>query len=456
MIHLFKFRDLNIVTDRESGAVHIVSGTVYDMLQESIGIEASTEHRAEPATAEELSEARVEIDELIQDGLLFAEPLPEEFVSPENREPVIKAMCLHIAHDCNMRCDYCFAGTGEYSGERSMLSAETGRNAIDFLLTHSGNRKNLEIDFFGGEPLMNFGVVRELVRYGRERESDFGKNIRFTITTNGLLLDDENTTFINEYMDNVILSIDGRPEVNDRLRHTVSGGGTYEHIIEKLLKFAKQREAAGKLYYVRGTYTAYNKDFVKDIEHLAALGFKNISVEPVVAPSEKSYALTDDDLPELLFEYGRLTDLMIERETNGEPLSFFHFNIDLSQGPCIYKRAAGCGAGTEYVAIAADGDIYPCHQFVGEPAYLLGNVNDAGIADGGTPFENRLFETFNRAHIYRKPACRECWAGYWCSGGCHANAIHLNDDILQPYEIGCVLEKARLEYAIGLAAQRDT
>jgi uncharacterized protein len=345
-----------------------------------------------------------------------------------------------------MRCAYCFAGTGEYSGERSLLSAETGRNAIDFLLEHSASRRNLEIDFFGGEPLMNFGVVKELVRYGRERERDCGKRIRFTITTNGLLLNDENTAFINEHMDNVILSIDGRPEVNDRMRRTTGGGGTYGHIIGKLLKFAEERRDAGKLYYVRGTYTAYNRDFTEDIAHLASLGFGNISVEPVVAPEEEDYALTEADIPELLAEYDRLADLMIESEKSGRPLSFFHFNIDLSQGPCVFKRAAGCGAGTEYVAVAANGDLYPCHQFVGEPAYLLGNVNEVN------GFENRLFEAFNTAHIYRKPACRACWAKYWCSGGCHANAVHMNGDILRPYELGCVLERKRLECAIGLAA----
>jgi uncharacterized protein len=444
MIHLFTFRNLNIVTDTESGAVHVVSGTVYDMLSGGGAVGAPE------ADVAEAREARAEIDELVREGLLFAEPVPEELVSPERREPVIKAMCLHIAHDCNMRCAYCFAGTGEYSGERSLLSAETGRSAIDFLLERSGNRKNLEIDFFGGEPLMNFGVVKELVRYGREREREFGKHIRFTLTTNGLLLDDEITAFLNEHMDNVILSVDGRPEVNDRVRRTVSGDGTYEHIIGKLLKFAKEREKSGKLHYVRGTYTAYNKDFSRDVAHLAALGFGNISVEPVVAPAGEAYALTEADIPELCAEYDRLTDLITESEKSGEPLSFFHYNIDLSQGPCVFKRAAGCGAGTEYVAVAANGDIYPCHQFVGEPEYLLGNVNEArGAAD----FENRLFDTFNTAHIYSKAACRECWAKYWCSGGCHANAVHMNGDILKPYELGCALERKRLECAIGLAAR---
>ncbi|MDR2609921.1 MAG: thioether cross-link-forming SCIFF peptide maturase [Clostridiales Family XIII bacterium] len=441
MIHLFTFKDLNIVTDTESGAVHVVSGTVYDML-------SAAEHKKDRPFCVDAStqrEAKEEIEELVREGLLFSEPVPEELVSPELREPVIKAMCLHIAHDCNMRCAYCFAGTGEYSGERSLLPAETGRNAIDFLLEHSGTRRNLEIDFFGGEPLMNFGVVRDLVRYGRERERELGKHIRFTLTTNGLLLDDENSAFINEHMDNVILSIDGRPEVNDRVRRTVAGGGTYEHIIGKLRRFVKAREKAGKLYYVRGTYTAYNKDFAEDVAHLASLGFGNVSVEPVVTSAEEDFALTEADIPELCAEYDRLADLMIEREKSGAPLSFFHFNIDLSQGPCVFKRAAGCGAGTEYVAVAANGDLYPCHQFVGEPAYLLGNVNAGN-------FENRLFDTFNTAHIFSKPACRDCWAKYWCSGGCHANAVHMNGDILRPHELVCALERKRLECAIGLAA----
>lgn len=443
--------------DVNSGAVHIVSDIVYDILSLFVKsmpydeplIEAwkcskqnILTQLSDKNSSEELSLAIDEIDQLASEGTLFAPDTPEEITSPENRGAVIKAMCLHAAHDCNMRCAYCFADTGGFSGTRALLPLETGKKAIDFLIEHSGNRRNLEIDFFGGEPLMNFDVVKELVHYGREKEKARNKNIRFTITTNGLLLDEEKEAFINEHMDNVILSIDGRPEVNDKMRKTVSGGGTYEHIIDNLKRFRDNREG---LYYIRGTFTSFNKDFTEDVKHLAELGFENISVEPVVTDEKYEYALTMKDVPEILAEYDRLTDLFIESEKKGNPISFFHYKIDLSQGPCIFKRALGCGAGTEYIAVSPDGDIYPCHQFVGESEFVLGNVNN-------DDFENHLFDKFNKAHIYNKETCMSCWAKFYCSGGCHANALHSNGDFLQPHELSCILEKKRLECAIGILA----
>jgi uncharacterized protein len=349
-----------------------------------------------------------------------------------------------------MRCEYCFADTGEFQGERSLLPLETGEKAIDFLIANSGNRRNLEIDFFGGEPLMNWDVVKELVAYGREREKEADKHIRFTITTNGLLLDPEKDAFINEHMDNVILSIDGRPEVNDRMRKTVSGEGTYKHIIKNLRRIADARTKQGRLYYVRGTYTGLNKDFSEDVAHLVGAGFENVSVEPVVTDSSRPYVLTEDDLPQLYAEYEKLADIYIDRAERGEPFSFFHFNVDLTQGPCVYKRTAGCGAGTEYVAVSPEGDIYPCHQFVGELEYRLGNVKEADGNPG--KFENKLYDKFIKAHIGSKEDCRACWAKYYCSGGCHANALHTNGDIMKPHALGCAIEKKRLECAIGIRA----
>ena len=479
MIHLYRFKGLNIVLDTGSGAVHAVSDTVFGVLslcgekwENNAGPPAGPPadppagphdgaanraphcDRSEATRPEEktLREAVAEIDGLVAAGMLFSPEPQEEEASPEGRGAVIKAMCLHAAHDCNMRCAYCFADTGGFSGPRGLMPPGTGKAAIDFLLEQSGNRRNLEIDFFGGEPLLNFGVVKELVHYGREREKEHGKHIRFTLTTNGLLLDDGKTAFIDEHMDNVILSIDGRPEVNDRMRKAVNGDGTYARIAGKLLRFAAARKenASSPLYYVRGTFTKYNKDFAEDVRHLAGLGFENISIEPAVADADKPWALTEDDLPELFAEYDRLADLVLESEQEGNPVSFFHFKVDLDQGPCVYKRASGCGAGAAYVAVTPEGDIYPCHQFVGEEGYRLGNVREAA----GTLFQNRLSGMFEKAHIFAKDKCRECWAKYYCSGGCHANALRFEGSLMKPHRLSCALEKKRLECAIGLAAKR--
>lgn len=444
MIHKFQFHDLNIAMDVNSGAIHVISDIVYDILDFYPAESKQTviSKLTDRYSIQDLNEAFDEIETLKQAGMLFADDSQVTTEMLEGRGQVIKAMCLHVAHDCNMRCKYCFGDTGAFEGHRSLLSFETGKQAIDFLLTHSGTRRNLEIDFFGGEPLMNFEVVKQLVAYGREAEKAFGKNIRFTITTNGLLLDEEKSRFINENMENVILSIDGRPEVNDRMRKTPNGRGTYDVITSKYLDFVKNRKGT---YYVRGTFTRENLDFSEDVKHLADLGFRNISVEPVVTDPSLAYALQEEDLKRIFAEYDRLADLYLQSIQEGKSFEFFHFNIDLEQGPCVYKRVAGCGAGTEYVAVTPEGDIYPCHQFVGNPDFRLGNVAEDS-------FENRLYEDFNKAHIYNKEECRSCWARFYCSGGCHANAYNMNGTLAEPYEMGCKMEKKRLECAIGIRA----
>ncbi len=445
MIHKYVFRDKHIVMDVNSGAVHLVEPVLYEALDFYDGKECRKQELFDVLSARysvlEIEDAVSDIDELISSGMLFCEDMSSPAIF-DKKEPIVKAMCLHVAHDCNMNCAYCFGDKGAFEGVRCMLSLETGKKAIDFLIDNSGSRVNLEIDFFGGEPLMNFDVVKELVKYGRQREKERGKNIRFTITTNGILLDDDKITYINENMDNVILSIDGRPEVNDRMRKTVNDKGTYDIIMRNYKNFTEKREG---LYYVRGTFTRYNLDFSEDVKHLLDMGFENVSVEPVVTSQEYDYALRDEDLEIILKEYDRLSNLYIENALKGEPFDFFHFNVDLEQGPCLIKRVSGCGAGTEYVAVSPEGDIYPCHQFVGNKDFMIGNLNDE-------KFENKLFNTFNKAHIYNKTECFNCWAKFYCSGGCHANAWNTNGDIMKPYSLGCEMEKKRVECAVGIQA----
>ena len=432
--------------DINSGAVHIVDPVVYDALDHMDGRDGSRTEVFRALEGKysfgEIEEALDEIDELTEEGMLFTVDSADMSML-DTREPVIKAMCLHVAHDCNMRCEYCFGDKGAFHGDRGLLSLETGKRAIDFLIENSGNRHNLEIDFFGGEPLLNFEVIRQLVEYGRSVEKDHRKNIRFTVTTNGLLLDDEKIDYIDENMVNVILSIDGRPEVNDRMRHTVTGKGTYGIITDNYKRFIKKRE--DRPYYVRGTFTGYNLDFANDVRHLLDQGFRNVSVEPVVTPEEQEYSIRESDLETILQEYDRLAEMYLNAVMEGRPFQFFHFNVDLNQGPCLTKRVSGCGAGTEYVAVSPEGDIYPCHQFVGEEQFRLGNVHDSG-------FKNRLFDDFKRAHVYSQDDCRGCWAKFYCSGGCHANAFHENGDLMKPYRMGCAMEKKRLECAIGIQA----
>ena len=430
--------------DINSGAIHLVNDMVYDILDyyEEKTIEEIIDLLQNKYNKAELLEAVAEIDYLIENEMLYTDDSQITIDMLEGRGAVIKAMCLHVAHDCNMTCNYCFGDKGAFEGVRSLLSFETGKKAMDFLMTHSGTRRNLEIDFFGGEPLMNFQVVKDLICYGREIEKEYGKNIRFTITTNGLLLDDEKADYINDHMDNVILSIDGRPIVNDKMRRTVNDKGTYDIITKNYIRFVEKRKGS---YYVRGTFTRENLDFSEDVKHLVDKGFKNVSIEPVVTDLLLSYALQAEDKDRIFKEYDKLTDLSLDYRKDGKNFEFFHFNIDLNQGPCVVKRVSGCGAGTEYVAISPEGDIYPCHQFVGNQDFLLGNLIEEN-------FENRLYEVFNKAHIYNKEKCKECWAKFYCSGGCHANAYNINGDIKKPYELGCELEKKRIECAIGIKA----
>ncbi len=444
MIHKYQYKDQYLVLDINSGAVHVVNQIVYDILDyyKESPLEEIPELLIEKYGRNDIVEALEDIKYLVDNEMLYSDDSQVTLDMLEGRGAVIKAMCLHVAHDCNMNCKYCFGDKGAFEGVRSLLSLETGMKAIDFLLTNSGTRRNLEIDFFGGEPLMNFDVVKKLVEYGRKEEQVYDKNIRFTITTNGLLLDDAKTDYINENMDNVILSIDGRPEVNDAMRRTVSDKGTYEIITRNYLRFVEKRKGT---YYVRGTFTRDNLDFSNDVKHLADLGFKNVSVEPVVTDPSFGYALQDEDKELIFREYDKLTDLYLDYAKNGQKFEFFHFNLDLNQGPCVVKRVSGCGAGTEYVAVSPEGDIYPCHQFVGNQDFKLGNLYEEH-------FENNRYDEFNKAHIYNKENCRECWAKFYCSGGCHANALHMNQDILKPYELGCELEKKRIECAIAIKA----
>lgn len=445
MIHKYRFKDKHIVLDINSGAVHVIDKIVFDILDTYEGhnkkeVFSLLQH---VYSKEEITEALRELDYLQSQGLLFSDDTYITHRAIHQKEPVVKAICLHVAHDCNMNCKYCFGSQGSFEGCRELMSLDTGIAAIDYLIKNSGKRKNLEVDFFGGEPLMNFDVVKEIIAYGRKVETHNNKKIRFTITTNGILLDDEKISYINRNMENVILSIDGRSEVNDKMRRTWNDKGTYDLIINNYKKFIKERNDG--LYYVRGTFTRENLDFSEDVKHLIQEGFKNISVEPVVANDNEDYAIKIEDVSTILDEYEKLSDYYIHNAKNNQLFEFFHFNIDLEQGPCVIKRISGCGAGTEYMAIAPNGDLYPCHQFVGDNDFRIGSVYD-------THYSNRLFDVFNDMHIYNKEKCLNCWAKFYCSGGCHANAYHINKNMLEPYEIGCEMEKKRIECAIGIQA----
>ena len=445
--------DMNIVLDIYSGAVHVVDDCLYDMLdyllEPFVPENKCPDFIADALNSkyeiQEINDSYLEICELAKNGQLFCEDCYEDFAKNWNKQSVVKALCLHIAHDCNLRCEYCFAGTGEYNGERGIMSAETGKKAIDFVIANSGKRKNIELDFFGGEPLMNFEVVKAITEYAKEQGEKHGKNFRFTITTNGVLLDEDKMNYINENMSNVVLSIDGRKEVNDRVRTRVDGSGTYDSILPKFIDMANRRNQDN--YYVRGTFTAYNKDFAEDVIHLADLGFKQTSVEPVVAPYEEAYALTEADIPEVFAEYEKLAAECLKRYREGNGFNFFHFMIDLDQGPCAIKRLSGCGAGHEYLAVAANGDLYPCHQFVGNHDFLMGSVYGEGI-------DEDIRSYFEKSNIYTKDKCRNCFAKFYCSGGCSANAHNFNGDINKPYELACEFEKKRVECAIAIEAAK--
>lgn len=446
MVHQFKNNGYNILLDVSSGAIHVVDDVVYDvvMLWESLNQEEIFDKLKGRYDGEELSEAIEEVAALVKEGELFTKDQYEGYVSDFKKRPtVVKALCLHIAHDCNLACKYCFAEEGEYHGRRALMSFEVGKAALDFLIANSGSRRNLEVDFFGGEPTLNFQVVKDLVAYGREQEKLHNKNFRFTLTTNGVLLSDEIMEFANKEMANVVLSIDGRKEVNDNMRPFRGGQGSYDVIVPKFLKFAESRNQEN--YYVRGTFTHHNLDFSKDVLHLADLGFKQISVEPVVAKETESYAIKEEDLPRLLEEYDILAAEMAKRKKEGNPFTFFHFMIDLDQGPCVAKRLSGCGSGTEYLAVTPWGDLYPCHQFVGQEDFLMGNVNEGVL-------RTDLRDEFKLCNVYAKEKCRNCFARFYCSGGCAANSWQFHQSITDAYDIGCQMQKKRIECAIMIKA----
>lgn len=440
MIHAFEYRDRYLVLDVESGAIHRLDRLSFEIVQ---AMEQGNDVYALPYSREDIDEVLSEIEELRRMGS-FDSPAPVPVMRDAESSP-IKSMCLNVAHDCNLRCRYCFAETGEFHGGRMLMSAETGKRALDFLIEHSGNRRHLEVDLFGGEPLMNFDVVKSIVAYGRELEAKFGKEIHFTITTNGMALDDEKDEFINSEMYNLVLSLDGRREVHDALRVTANGKGSYDIIVPKMRKLIGER--GGREHYIRGTFTANNLDFTEDVRALAELGFEQISVEPVVLPESDPLAITEENADRAIEEYDRLLEYVIERREQGRPINFFHFYVDLDDSPCLAKRSLGCGAGVEYVAVAPNGDIFPCHQFVGKSEFRLGNVFESALDDG---IRNR----FAHCNVFTKPKCVDCWARYYCSGGCAANAYNLNGSIAEPPEISCRLLKKRTEIAIGMAIDR--
>ena len=448
MVHQYKMGGYNIVIDVNSGAIHVVDDMTYDMIEmyessdkDSIFAEMAKRY---PDHKDEIAEAWDEIAELIAAEELFTKDSYEPYITDFAKRPtVVKALCLHIAHDCNLACQYCFAEEGEYHGKRELMSYEVGKKALDFLVANSGNRRNLEVDFFGGEPLMNFQVVKDLVAYGRSLEETHDKKFRFTLTTNGVLLNDDIMEFANQEMGNVVLSIDGRKEVHDRMRPFRKGAGSYDLIVPKFQKFADSRHQ--EKYYVRGTFTHNNLDFSKDVLHLADLGFKQISVEPVVAQETDSYAIREEDLPQLMEEYENLALEMVKRHGTKDDFNFFHFMIDLEGGPCVAKRLSGCGSGTEYLAVTPTGDLYPCHQFVGNTDFLMGNVDDGVV-------NTDLRDEFKSCNVYAKDKCRECFARFYCSGGCAANSYNFHGDIHNAYDIGCALQKKRVECAIMIKA----
>ena len=444
MIHSFTIGSRNLVLDVGSGSLHQVDNATLKVLQ------ATNPQVLLETPADELSEIQHEIRSLIEKKQLFT---PDDSVTidahMQKRKPVIKALCLHMAHDCNLRCKYCFAGDGTYnvdSIDRGLMSLETGKKALDFLIAKSGARRNLEVDFFGGEPMLNFETVKALVAYGRKREAEMGKKFRFTLTTNGALLSDDKHEFINNNFDNVVLSLDGRPEVNDRMRVKHNGSGSYQQIYPKIRSLADSRNH--ERYYVRGTYTRHNMDFAADVMHLADMGFKHISVEPVVAPPDADYSLREEDLPVLFAEYEKLADALLAREEANSGVHFFHFEMDLTGGPCLAKRVTGCGAGSEYLAVTPSGQLYPCHQFVGDESFRLGDL-DTGIV------KQDIIAEFSRCHVFAKPECAKCWARYYCSGGCMANAHHTHGDILKPDKISCELQKKRIECALYILSRRS-
>lgn len=445
MVHCYKNNGYNIVLDSNSGSVHAVDEVAFEVIdkyesrsKEEIILELCAKYPE--ITADDIEEIFQDIEELKKEGKLFSEDKFKNLqIDIKARPTQLKALCLHIAHDCNMCCKYCFAGEGEYSGDRSLMSFEVGKRALDFLIEQSGSRKNLEVDFFGGEPLLNFDVVKQLVAYARSIEKEKGKNFRFTLTTNGVLLNDEVMEWANKECYNVVLSLDGRKETNDRMRRTRNDKGTYDLILPKFQKMAKERNQQG--YYIRGTYTHYNTDFANDILHLADLGFEQLAMEPVVTDPKMDYALQESDIPKLKDQYDLLAKEMCKRNREGKGFTFFHYMIDLEGGPCIYKRISGCGVGTDYMAVTPWGDLYPCHQFVGDDKFLLGNVFD-GVKN------TDIVNEFKLCNVYSREACQDCFAKLYCSGGCSANAYHTTGKITGTCDMSCELHRKRVENAI--------
>ena len=473
MIHQYKLNGFNMVVDAASGAVHSVDEVAYDaiaLLDESgdpVGVLSDSNAREEIASEiacrhdiarDESREMLGDIKELCEAKLLWSEdPFEAAADAIKMKQSVLKAICLHVAHGCNMDCEYCFAGKGDYSGKSGIMSAETGKRALDYLVEHSGTRRHLEVDFFGGEPLINWDVCKEIVAYGRELEKKYNKIFNFTLTTNGVLIDQDVIDFTNREMGNVVLSMDGRRETHDRMRHSKSGGGTYDSIMDNFKALVEARTAddgraegrRSSEYYMRGTYTAYNKDFAADVMAMADLGFKETSIEPVVADPSAPYALHEEALPKLYEEYEKLALEMLDREKKGEGFNFYHYTVDLTGGPCIYKRVAGCGVATEYLAVTPTGDLYPCHQFVGDDDMIVGNIYE-GIT------HPEVVEIFSGANnIYTRDKCKDCWARLYCAGGCAANNYHSNGDINKVYDFGCMLHRKRIECALMMEAARD-
>ena len=452
MIHQYKLGGYNIVLDVCSGAVHVVDEVAYDiiaMFEENTRetVLGAMQGKYPQVTQAELEECYAQVAGLQESGKLFS---PDTFETvagtlKEKTAGVVKALCLHIAHTCNLNCSYCFASQGKYHGDRAIMSYEVGKQALDFLMEHSGTRRNLEVDFFGGEPLMNFQVVKDLVAYARSVEKEKNKNFRFTLTTNGVLVDDDVIAWANQECSNVVLSLDGRKEIHDRFRVDYAGNGSWEKIVPKFQKFVEAR--GGKDYYMRGTFTHANPDFLQDIQQMLDLGFTELSMEPVVCAVGDPSELTEEDLPIVMEQYEKLAELMLERDKQGKPFTFYHYMIDLTGGPCIYKRISGCGSGTEYMAVTPWGDLYPCHQFVGEERFKLGNIWD-GVTNSTVQSE------FAACNVYAHPECRDCWARLYCSGGCAANAYHATGSITGVYEYGCKLFRKRMECAIMLAVAK--
>ena len=455
MVHQYKLNGYNIVLDTVSGSVHTVDEVAYDIIEaykshseeEIVSLILAKYPDREDVTREDILDCISDVRELEAEGKLFTEDKYEALAKDyKNNSKVVKALCLHVAHTCNLNCSYCFASQGKYHGERALMSFEVGKRALDFLIENSGTRRNLEVDFFGGEPSLNFEVVKKLVEYAREVEGKHGKNFRFTYTTNGMILTDEMIEFVNRECHNVVLSLDGRKEVNDHFRRDYLGRGSYDTIVPNFQKLVASR--GGKGYYVRGTFTHNNVDFTNDIFHMADLGFTELSMEPVVCPPGDPYALTEEDLPKLFEQYEILAKEMIKRKAEGRPFTFYHYMLDLKHGPCIYKRITGCGSGTEYMAVTPWGELFPCHQFVGDPKYSLGNIWD-GVTN------KEIQDSFRSCNAYAREECRDCWAKLYCSGGCAANAYHATGSVGGVYKYGCELFKKRIECAVMMGVAED-